>query len=84
MPENLKPWRKGTRPEGEVDVNVEDDTDYRGQGIQARAFAVADTYCTLHVSFHTHCTLSNLTFTFHNAARSPSSLLHCFVAKFIL
>lgn len=43
MPENLKPSRKGTRPEGEVDVDVED-TDYL-VGLEDREFRHARCIC---------------------------------------
>jgi hypothetical protein len=42
MPENLKPSQKGTRPEGEVEVDVED-TDYRG--LEDREFRHARCIC---------------------------------------
>lgn len=72
MPENLKPSWKGTRPEGPVNV---EDTDYRGEGIQARALPFAGTRILAHdLSSPTfHITLSSLT--------ELTTVLHRFVAK---
>lgn len=73
MPENLKPSRKGTRPDGEVDVDVED-TDNQGQGIQARAL-----HLLLLLTRIVRCTYPcsqdvYLTRHFHFTACSPSAL----------
>jgi hypothetical protein len=61
MPENLKPSRKGTMPEwltSTLKIRIIEDSRTGNSGTRA-AFAVADTYCTLHVSFHTR-RLSNI------------------------